>query len=43
MNPFGRKYSINDAEEDGGKKRSFWYVWTWPECRTYNLIVNSRT
>ena len=25
MDPFGRKYSWNDAEEDGGK-RSFWYV-----------------
>ena len=28
MDPLGRKYSWNDAEEDGGK-RLFWCVWTW--------------
>ena len=29
MDPFGCKYSWNDAEKNG-EKRSFWYVWTWP-------------
>ena len=29
VDQFGRKYNWNDVEEDG-KKRLFWYVWTWP-------------
>ena len=32
VDPFRRKYSWNDTEEDGGKKRWFWYMWTWPEA-----------
>ena len=35
VDPFGCKYSWNDAEEDGGKKRLFWYVWTRPKPFIY--------
>ena len=29
---FGHQYSWNEAKEDWGEKRSFWYMWTWPKA-----------
>ena len=35
LDPFGCKYSWNDAEEDGGKKDCYGIiVWTWTESAT---------
>ena len=51
MDPLGRKYSWNNVEEDGRKKkRSFWYMWTWSDSSSsifsslswlkYKVLVN---